>query len=47
MNQDRKDNESVPESDTLLEKIEANTDPSQVSQAVIAKVLLKLKKLKK
>lgn len=46
MKQDHKDNESSPEPDTLLERIEANTDPSRVSQAVIAKILIKMREKK-
>lgn len=44
MKQDQKDILPSPEPKNLLEKIEENTDPKQVSQAVIAKILLKLKR---
>ena len=47
MKQDHKDTIATPEPESLLEKIETNTDPAQVSQAVIAKILLKLKEDKK
>lgn len=47
MKQDRKDAIATPEPESLLDKIETNTDPAQVSQAVIAKILLKLKEDKK
>jgi|GEM_PF-2878920 len=43
---DHKDVAPVSEGDSFFEKIEKAT-PTQISQAVIAKILLELKKLKK
>lgn len=47
MKKDHAETSTAPETKGLLEKIETNTDPAQVSQAIIAKILQKLKKLKK
>jgi hypothetical protein len=46
MKQDQADILSSQEPDSFFEKVEQAT-PSQVSQAIIAKILLKLKKNKK
>ena len=46
MKQDQKNVEQQPEADSFFEKVE-KASPTQVSQAIIAKILLKLKKDKK
>lgn len=46
MTKDQKNVEQQQKPDTFFEKVEKAT-PTQVSQAVIAKILLELKKLKK
>ena len=43
---DHKDSTPKPEVKSFLDKLETAT-PSQVSQSIIAKILLELKKLKK
>lgn len=46
MKNDHKDVPPAPEPDSFFEKIEKAT-PTQVSQAVIAKILLKIKSMNK
>lgn len=46
MTKDLKNVEQTPRPDSFFEKVEKAT-PAQVSQAIIAKILLKLKKDKK
>lgn len=46
MKNDHKDTLIAPEPDSFFEKVEKAT-PAQVSQSLIAKILLKLKKDKK
>lgn len=43
---DQKDNSPKPEARSYIEKLETAT-PTTVSQSIIAKILLELKKLKK
>lgn len=43
---DKKDIEQGVENDSFFEKIKEETTPAQVSQAIIAKILLKLNKQK-